>query len=90
MSAQSSVPSANVIPGSALGLFLSATFLITWGVVGSYLVAPDLAARLFGDISGSHPLFFLATWSPAIAAFAVVYLHSGLPGLRAFLARLLM
>ncbi|MFU8863255.1 MAG: CPBP family intramembrane glutamic endopeptidase [Rhodobacterales bacterium] len=90
MSAQSSVPSANVIPGSALGLFLSVTFLITWGVVGIYLVAPDLAARLFGDISGSHPLFFLATWSPAIAAFAVVYLHGGLPGLRAFLARLLM
>lgn len=90
MSAQSSVPSANVIPGSALGLFLSVTFLITWGVVGIYLVAPDLAARLFGDISGSHPLFFLATWSPAIAAFAVVYLHGGLPGLRAFLTRLLM
>lgn len=90
MPAHSSVQSAIAIPGSALALFLSVTFLITWGVVGSYLVAPDLAARFFGDISGANPLFFLATWSPAIAAFVVVYLHGGLPGLRAFLARLLM
>ena len=35
-------------------------------------------------------MFFLATWSPAIAAFLVIYLHGGLPGIRAFLARLLM
>lgn len=90
MPAHSSVQSAIAIPGSALALFLSVTFLIAWGVVGSYLVAPDLAARFFGDISGANPLFFLATWSPAIAAFVVVYLHGGLPGLRAFLARLLM
>jgi membrane protease YdiL (CAAX protease family) len=78
------------MPFRAIIPFLFLTFLITWGLIGSYVIAPDLAAGLFGEISGSHPLFFLATWSPAIAAFAVVYMHGGWPGVRAFLARLLL
>ena len=90
MSAQSSSPSVQQIPGSALFLFLFVTFLITWGVIGIYIVAPDQAAGMFGEISGSHPLFFLATWSPAIAAFVVVCLHGGRSGLRGFLARLFL
>jgi len=90
MPARSSAASAKTIPGSALVLFLAVTFLITWGVIGSYVIAPDFAVSTFGEISGSHPLFFLATWSPAIAAFIVLYLHGGLTGIRAFLGRLLM
>jgi membrane protease YdiL (CAAX protease family) len=83
-------PSSKTVPGSALVLFLAVTFLITWGVIGAYIIAPEMAVSMFGEISGSHPLFFLATWSPAIAAFVVVALHGGVPGLRAFLGRLLM
>jgi uncharacterized protein len=49
-----------------------------------------MAAATFGEISGSHPFFFLATWSPAIAAFVVVFMHSGTTGIRAFLSRLLL
>ncbi len=78
------------VPTSALVVFLAVTFLITWGLIGGYILAPEMAAATFGEISGSHPFFFLATWSPAIAAFVVVYLHGGLPGLRAFLSRLLI
>lgn len=84
-------PPANLpfrIPSSALVAFVGITFLITWGLVGAYLLFPDGAAATFGEISGSHPFFFLATWSPAIAAFVVVSLHAGAPGLRAFLSRL--
>ncbi|MGO4915940.1 alpha/beta fold hydrolase [Pseudogemmobacter sp. W21_MBD1_M6] len=47
-----------------------------------------MAAATFGEISGSHPVFCLATWSPAIAAFLVVFLHSGRSGIRDFLYRL--
>ena len=83
-------PSSKTVPVSALVLFLAVTFLITWGVIGTYIIAPDMAVGTFGEISGAHPLFFLATWSPAIAAFVVVALHGGVQGLRAFLARLLM
>ncbi|WP_376694811.1 CPBP family intramembrane glutamic endopeptidase [Wenzhouxiangella sp. EGI_FJ10305] len=64
--------------------------MITWCVIGAYILLPDLAAGMFGPISGSHPLYFLATWSPAIAAFWVVYRYGGLPGIRAFCSRLLM
>jgi len=78
------------IPSSALVTFLGITFAITWGLVGIYIILPDTSAALFGEISGSHPFFFLATWSPAIAAFVVVFLHSGMAGVRAFGSRLLL
>lgn len=77
------------IPSIAALYFLALTFLITWGVIGLYLLAPGQASAWFGEISGSHPLFFLATWAPAIAAFALVLAHGGASGLRRFLSRLL-
>lgn len=83
-------PSPKRIPTSGLVLFLVVTFLITWGLIGIFVFAPEAAAATFGEISGSHPFFFLATWSPAIAALVVVLFHSGTSGLRAFLSRLLM
>ena len=55
-----------------------------------YILAPKMAAATFGEFNGSHPFFFLATWSPAIAAFAVVLLHAGMSGIRAFLSRLFL
>ncbi|OOY18754.1 CAAX protease family protein [Thioclava sp. DLFJ5-1] len=74
----------------ALLAFLALTFAITWGVIGSYIFWPDAMAARFGQISGSHPLFFLATWAPAIAAFTLVVASAGLGGLRGFLLRLLI
>ncbi|MEQ9463274.1 MAG: type II CAAX endopeptidase family protein [Haliea sp.] len=78
------------VPSTALVAFVGITFLITWGLIGIYIVFPDRAAAIFGEISGSHPFFFLATWAPAIAAFVVVWLHSGTAGLRSFLGRLFL
>ena len=70
--------------------FFAITFAITWGVIGSYILWPDAATARFGQISGSHPFFFLATWAPAIAAFVVVLLSGGFAGLKAFLSRILL
>lgn len=78
------------IPSSAMLLFLAVTFLITWGLVGFYIALPERAAAWFGEISGAHPLFFLATWAPAIAAFVVVLSHGGVAGFGRFLSRLLL
>lgn len=78
------------VPSSALGFFLPATFLATWGIVGSYIFFPEAMAARFGQISGSHPLFFLATWSPAIAGLTLVVFYTRARGLRAFLSRLLI
>ncbi len=72
------------VPSRALPLF----FAITWGVVGFYIAFPETAVERFGAIHGGHPAFFLATWSPAIAAFALVLRYGGVAGLRAFLSRL--
>ena len=90
MSAKRFSLSDRTIPSFALIPFLAITFVITWGLIGIYLVAPGPASTMFGEISGSHPFFFLATWAPGIAAFAVVFLFSGMAGLRAFLSRLLL
>ncbi|MFO8005538.1 hypothetical protein [Thioalkalivibrio sp.] len=74
----------------ALVAFVGITFLITWELIGVYIVFPDTAAAWFGEISGSHPFFFLPTWSLGIAAFVIVFLYSGVSGIRAFLFRLLL
>jgi len=78
------------VPSSALPAFLAITFVVTWALIGLYILAPEMAAATLGPINGSHPVFFLATWSPAIAAFIVLFRHSGMSGIRAFLSRLLL
>jgi len=78
------------VPSSALVVFVLVTFAITWGIVGSYILAPEKAVALFGEISGGHPLYFLATWAPGIAGVAIVLIHTGRAGLAAFLSRLLL
>lgn len=70
--------------------FFAVTFSITWGVIGCYILWPEAVTARFGAISGSHPLFFLATWAPAIAALLVVLFSGGVQGLRGFLSRLLL
>lgn len=78
----------NLVPSFALIIFFTLTYAITWGVVGVYITAPDWAGSTFGEISGAHPFFFLATWAPAISAFALVLYFGGSAGLKAFLGRL--
>lgn len=76
------------MPSRAIPYFLSVTFLITWGIVGLYVLVPERASSWFREISGSHPLFFLATWAPAISAVVLVVVHGGVTGLGRFLSRL--
>jgi membrane protease YdiL (CAAX protease family) len=75
---------------AALFVFFALTFLITWGLIGGYIFWPEAMIANFGEISGSHPFFFIATWAPAIAAFTVVLLNGGLAGLKGFLSRLFL
>ncbi|MAX73999.1 MAG: CPBP family intramembrane metalloprotease [Nioella sp.] len=82
--------SHHAIPSSAIMAFVGLTFTITWGLIGVYVLRPDWAATTFGQISGTHPFFFLATWAPAISAFVLILYFAGMRGLRAFLSRLLI
>jgi len=90
MSAIPSPPRHGAIPSRALVPFVLVTFLITWGVMGLYILAPERAAAWFGEIGGAHPLFFLVTWAPGIAGLAVVAAHAGPRAFLPFLSRLLM
>jgi len=66
--------------------FLLITFIIAWGILGLYLFNNEGMKNTFGQLSGNHPLFFLAVWAPAIAAFAVIAIQKGLTGVRRFIS----
>jgi uncharacterized protein len=78
------------IPFRAMIPFLLIAFGLAWCILGLYIFLPDRMAAAAGQLTGSHPLFFLAVYAPAIAAFALVFRYGGGPGLRRFLGRLLL
>ena len=70
--------------------FFAMTFLIAWGILALYMFASETMARLFGSITGEHPLFYLAVYAPAIAALTLTLYRHGIDGTRRFLSRLLL
>lgn len=70
--------------------FLIITFGIAWGIIALYIFLPDQMATVFGQLTGEHPLFYLATYGPAIAALTIVLYKTGFMGTKQFLSRLLM
>lgn len=70
--------------------YLAITFGLAWGLVGLLILFPDQIAVVFGELSAKNPLFILAVYAPAIAAFILVIRHGGLQGLRRYLSRLLL
>ncbi len=78
------------VPFNALVPFLLVTFSLAWGILALFIVLTDQMTALFGALTGQHPLFYLAVYAPAIAAFIVVLYYGGAGGLRRYLARLLL
>ena len=70
--------------------FLAITFSITWTIIGSYVFFPAWMEQHFGLISGSHPLFVVATWAPAIASLTLLLRYRGISGIYSLLSRLLI
>ncbi len=70
--------------------FFVVAFMIAWGVLGLYMFASEAMVRLFGNLSGEHPLFYLAVYAPAIAALTLILYRTGIDGIRRFLSRLLL
>ena len=70
--------------------FLLISFGLAWGILGLYVFLPEHMGALFGQLTGNHPLFYLAVYAPAIAAFTLVARTGGLSGLRRFLKRALL
>ena len=78
------------IPFISLVPFLLIVFGLAWGIVALFILLPKQMAEVFGELTGQHPLFYLAVYAPAIAAFIVVLHNSGTRGLRRYLSRLLL
>ena len=78
------IPSRSFIP------FLLISFGLAWGILGLYIFLSEPMEAVFGQLTGNHPLFFLAVYAPAIAAFSLVASSGGLAGLRSFLGRALL
>ncbi|MBN2720033.1 MAG: CPBP family intramembrane metalloprotease [Proteobacteria bacterium] len=78
------------VPFVSLRPFLLITFGLAWGILGLYVFLPEGMGAVFGQLTGNHPLFFLAVYAPAIAAFILVARTGGLSGLRLFLGRVLL
>ena len=76
------------IPFRSLVPFLLISFGLSWGVLALLILFTEPIERIFGELSGHHPLFMLAVYAPATAAFIIVTYHAGLRGLRQYLSRL--
>lgn len=76
------------VPFFALFPFLLISFGLAWGILALYIFCPNRMATLVGELTGQHPLFFLAVYAPAIAAFIIVAVYGGTKGLRRYLSRL--
>lgn len=76
------------VPGRALFPFFAIAFGLSWGIFAVGLLFTDAVVRIFGELSARNPLFFLAVYAPAIAAFVLVLVHTGPHGLGRFLSRL--
>jgi membrane protease YdiL (CAAX protease family) len=68
--------------------FFALAFAITWALAGALMLLGPALEPMLGPPSGTHPLFILAAWGPAMAAIALVWKHEGTAGLRDFLRRL--
>ena len=78
------------VPFRSFAPFLLISFGLAWGILGLYVFLPERMGVVFGQITGNHPLFFLAVYAPAIAAFILVARHGGVTGLRRYLGRVLL
>lgn len=78
------------VPFYALFPFLIIAFGLAWGILALFIFLTDPMTRIFGQLTGNHPLFFLAVYAPAIAAFTLVARNDGIASLRRFLSRALL
>lgn len=78
------------IPFISLIPFLLITFGLAWGIIALFIFLPNQMNPLFGELTGQHPLFFLAVYAPAIASFIIVIYNVGTGGLLRYFSRLLL
>lgn len=88
-------PATTDSPQSSMSLrtvwwFMAITFGLGWGIGVLLFLFTDQIEAVFGEISGTNPVFILLVWSPAIAGVTLVWRHFGREGVGSYLQRLRM
>jgi membrane protease YdiL (CAAX protease family) len=78
------------VPFKTLAPFLLIAFGLAWGILALFILLPEPTTAVFGQLTGQHPLFFLAVYAPAIAALLTIAYCAGVDAVRHFLSRLLL
>jgi membrane protease YdiL (CAAX protease family) len=68
--------------------FMALTFGLGWGLGALLFLFTDQIEAVFGEVSGTNPVFILLVWSPAIAGIGLVWRHHGRQGVIDLLGRL--
>ena len=82
--------SAYPIRSALLYVFFLLAFGLAWSLFALFVLATDWVVSIFGELSGSHPLFILAVYAPAIAALTIVGVMTGIRGIGRYLSRLFL
>jgi membrane protease YdiL (CAAX protease family) len=82
--------SAYPVRSGLLPVFFLLAFGFAWSLFALFILATDWVVSIFGEPSGSHPLFILAVYAPAIAALTIIGVTTGIRGTGRFLSRLLL
>lgn len=72
----------------SLGLFFILTFSITWGLGAFAILLPGQFEALFGKLTETHPLYYVAVAAPTISATILTLARKGWSDLVALYARL--
>ncbi|MGE5249784.1 MAG: CPBP family intramembrane glutamic endopeptidase [Bacteroidota bacterium] len=68
--------------------FFVLTFAITWGIGAFAIFLPRQLEALFGKLTDSSPLYYVAVAAPTISATILAFARGGWPGLYELYARL--
>lgn len=68
--------------------FFILTFLITWGLGAIAIFFPAQFQTLFGELTDTSPMYFLAVAAPTISATILTLAHDGVRGLKSLYGRL--
>lgn len=68
--------------------FFIITFAITWGIGAFAIFLPGQFRNLFGELSDTHPFYYIAVAAPTISATILALALGGWSGLRMLYARL--
>jgi uncharacterized protein len=69
--------------------FFLLTFLITWGLGALAIFLPAQFQALFGELTDTSPMYFLAVAAPTISATVLTFARGGWNGLKSLYARLI-